>query len=405
MLLLIVCGTRSGAETVPVPLDHFSDDSDQILLEYALAAPFDPGLPTAFVVADAQQFYVRPDRVERIRDDLLGEEFNVVGIVGRGASEEASATCRQDSGEIDWQCAYRVFGAAQWIEDIDAVRRKLLGETGKVLLFGQSGGAFLVHQYLSVHGDFVDRAVTPAAVNPYLESSLGINADRFWDELGDDADQQHTVLRTLEIFKNERADLMAVLQRQNFFHPAGEIAAARRDLLSKLADGDRAAFDAAKDAYQVEAIKALFASARGISIRVRLWEFYAPSPIARILERPGVYPDHENTRNAALPLIEANRRGQVPVPSWHQGRLHDLEAEVLILSGRFDHTVDYRTSIALAHLYRRGKLIIVRDNHTFDDMKASGAYRSLIRAFLAHGTDSDEFQAVEDGIAAIRWRE
>ena len=405
VLLLLLCCAGSGAETIPVPLDHFSDDGDRLLLEYALAAEFDPGLPTAFVIVDAQQFYVRSDRMARIRDELLGDEFNVVGIVGRGASAEASATCRNEDGVVDWQCAYRIFRAEQWIEDIDAVRRELLGERGKVLLFGQSGGAFLVHQYLSAHGEFVQRAITPAAVNPYLETSLGINSDHFWEELGEFPDQRQMALQSLEIFATERTELMSVLQRQNFFHPANEIAKERRKLLVSLSNGDRAAFAASRDVYQVDSVNGLVASDRGISIRVRLWEFYAPSPIAEILKRPGIYPDHENTRNAALPLIEANRRGEVPVPSWDQGRSYDLDAEVLILAGRFDHTVDYRTSIALANKYRHGKLLIVRDNHTFDDMKASGSYRTLIRTFLAQGIESDDFRAVEEQLSDIRWRE
>lgn len=319
-------------------------------------------------------------------------------------SADASAACRVASGAVDWHCAYRVFRAEQWIEDIDAVRRELVGESGKVMLFGQSGGAHLVHQYLAVHGQHVARAITPAAVNPFLESDLGINSDHFWDELGA-AGLREPALAAARQFADERPALMAVLQRQNFFHPAGEIRTARRELLEKLARGDRAAFESAKESYEVNAIRELMDSDRGMSIRVRMWEFHAPSPIAVILERRGIYPDHENTRNAALPLIEIGEGGTLARPTWDRQGLRHLDTEILVLAGRFDHTVDYRTSIALAHAYPFGTLLIVRDNHTFDDMKASGLHRNLIRSFLAHGTRSTEYRALGAELAEVTWRE
>ena len=404
VLMVTIGAPCAKADTLEVPLDHFAADSPDILLGYALPAPYDPSKPVVIVVADAQQFYVRADRMERIRDELFGDEFNIVGIEGRGASAGAASSCRDDAGTIDWHCAYRVFRARQWIEDIDAVRRELVGDAGKVLLFGQSGGAYLLHQYLAVHGQFVERAITPAAVNPFLESEIGINSDHFWEEIGA-ANLHETALAAVRQFEDERPALMAVLQRQNFFHSAGEIDSARRELLEKLARGDRAAFDSAKKSYQVTAVEGLLDSDRGISVRVRLWEFYAPSPIAGILERDGIYPDHENTRNAALPLITASEAETLAGPTWDRQRLRQVDTEVLVLAGRFDHTVDYRTSIALTHTYPFGTLLIVRDNHTFDDMKASGLYRKLIRTFLGYGADSTEFRALGTELERVTWRE
>jgi hypothetical protein len=47
----------------------------------------------------------------------------------------------------------------------------------------------------------------------------------------------------------------------------------------------------------------------------------------------------------------------------------------------------------------------VRDNHTFDDMKASGLYRKLIRSFLGHGTGSAEYRALGPELGVFTWRE
>src|SRR5690606_42015504 len=55
-------------------------------------------------------------------------------------------------------------------------------ESGHIYLYGQSGGGFLVHQFLSIFGQYVDKAFTGAAVNYFLDAELGINHDKFWEE-------------------------------------------------------------------------------------------------------------------------------------------------------------------------------------------------------------------------------
>ena len=59
---------------------------------------------------------------------------------------------------VDWKRAYDVFSAHIVIDDIDRVRIDLLGRDGKIFLFGQSGGAILVCQYLADFSQHVDRA-------------------------------------------------------------------------------------------------------------------------------------------------------------------------------------------------------------------------------------------------------
>jgi hypothetical protein len=54
---------------------------------------------------------------------------------------------------------------------------------------------------------------------------------------------------------------------------------------------------------------------------------------------------------------------------------------VPVPSGRFDHMVDYRESIALAQTRPFGASLIVRDIPGLDGMKASGLYR-VVRKLL-----------------------
>jgi hypothetical protein len=95
-----------------------------------------------FIIADAQQFYVRRGEVANLKRALFGDAFNVVGIVGRGFSQEFIRAALDAHGQPDWIQAWQIFNSEQWIDDIDAVRRKVVGNNGKIILYGRSGGAF-----------------------------------------------------------------------------------------------------------------------------------------------------------------------------------------------------------------------------------------------------------------------
>jgi len=60
------------------------------------------------------------------------------------------------------------------------------------------------------------------------------------------------------------------------------------------------------------------------------------------------------------------------------------------------------------HRLRQGNhfpTVIVRDNHTFDDLKASGHYRSLITSFLLGGFDSEAYGVVIEDLGDAVWLE
>src|SRR5262245_508637 len=171
------------AATVSVPLDHARPDSRRADLGYELGAAFDAAKPTVLYVTDGQQFRVTPGRVAAIQKDLFGDAFNVVATYGRGATEAFQRAAMREDGSVDWARAWTIFRAEQWVEDLDAVRRAVVGREGKVVVFGTSGGALLAHQYLARYGRHVTRAFTSATVDPWVVAQLGLTTDRFWSEI------------------------------------------------------------------------------------------------------------------------------------------------------------------------------------------------------------------------------
>ena len=118
-----------------------------------------------------------------------------------------------------------------------------------------------------------------------------------------------------------------------------------------------------------------------------------------------VYPDLEVQHNIAHPLVELQEKKRIALPDFEMPRLHDLDTEVFVLAGRWDHTVDYRSSIALAASYPHHHLFIADDDHMFQKLKDNGNFYRLMQDFLGSGLGSPELNATLDAVDLHRWRE
>ena len=391
---------------IQVPLDHSNPDLGTGSIYYEFGGTFDKTKPVVIVIADAQQFYIREGEVAKFQERWFGDAFNVLGIVGRGTSPEFIQTTIGDDEKPDWMKAWKIFNYSQWLADIDAIRQAVLGADGQILIYGESGGAMLAHQYLAEYGRHVSRAFTRAVVNPYLVGQLGLNSDRFWKEVGEyDPDLHQELEKAFEHYDAERSVLVMTLQRQNFFVPPEKLADARAELIRALAAGDEEYFAKVRQEYEVDAVNEIMRSTEAIPIRVRLFEFLAPTGARERLGGTKLYPDYEVAVNIAEPLINLADSGDITPGAFPFRNLHDLETEVFVLSGRWDHVVDYRSSIALAASYPKGYLFLADDDHMFKGFEESGLLAPLLQQFLHKGLGTKEFQTAVSNAAPHRWRE
>ncbi len=281
-----------------------------------------------------------------------------------------------------------------------------LANNGKILLYGRSGGAFLVHQYLTKYGVHARRAFTQASLNPFIVSELRLNSDHFWEEIGaQDRNLQTLLKRVLEQRAAERATILRTLRRQNFFVSLEKLPSARAELIRALTEGDARRYDEARRAYQVDDIERINGWPEGVSIRVRLFEFFYSSGAQSLLGGDAIYPDLENQYNIAQPFVSRCHAGRIPAPSFDFTRLHQLNTEVFIVAGRRDHTADYRSSIALVANYPRRYLFIADDNHTFENLNRGGLNIRFISAFLEYGLASPGLRDALSAAEPHRWRE
>jgi pimeloyl-ACP methyl ester carboxylesterase len=393
---------------IPSQIDHFDDKPATFELYVEFGAPFDKKKPTVFFIADGQQFFIRPNAVAGQQARFFGDAFNVVGIMGRGGDYKALRERVADaSGGTDWRQAWRLYRSAQWVEDIETVRRALLGDKGRIMLFGRSGGAYLVHEYIAAHGDKVSRAFTSApAATPFAVFAQA-TPDHFWEEIGEaDPTAQQRIKALIARDDVDRDKLAMTFQRQNFFVTADARDAARLDLLKAFEENDRDAIETAYRDYQVDAVRELNASEAGVPVRVRLFEFAAPFADTWQVRAERLDPDIEVLLEAAAPLMMLYRQGDIAFDPMNIAALHArTDTEVFVLAGRRDHVVDYRASIALAASYPNATLFIADDTHVFPKLVEAGAFNALLQSFLLHGAGSPALQDAMTDAEPLRWRE
>jgi pimeloyl-ACP methyl ester carboxylesterase len=390
--------------TVPFSYEEPALGTAKLALDYA--APFNPAKATVLVIADGQQFYVRAGAMKDLKEATFGDAVNVVGIITRGTTPAFIDATLNSDGKPDWLKAWKVFNSGEWVRDIETVRKALVGENGQIDLYGRSGGAYLVHQYLSQHSDHVGRAFTQSAVNPYLNAELGISLDTFWSDLG----RQSTTLQqqlqsALTAHPEERIGILMTLQRQHFFVPADKIAASRADLIHALAAGNMEVYRTARKDYEVDDMTAMYASKDIIPQDVRVLELIAPSGAFDHLGDGGLYPLAETQAFEIKPLLDMLHAGKITLPAFDFAALHRCPADVFMLAGRYDEAVDYRTEIALAAAYPHHFLFIADDNHVFSALTANGASRRIISTFFAQGAQSEAFANVVLDSQRYRWVE
>jgi len=397
-------------DSIKVPIDYSSSSTETFNLYYELANKFDPTKKTLFIITDGQQFYVRPGSVKKLRDKILGKDFNklnVVAIVGRGTNNNLIQKCiNKTNGTTDREIAFKLFNSNQWIKDIESVRKHLLGNNGKIMLYGRSGGAYLTHRYISVYGNHVSKVFTQAAVNPFLELKLGIIPEPFWQEIGASNDSlQYKLQEVLSRYKEERRLIVSTIQRQNFYVSADKIMSARAELINSLYLGNKELYEKLKENYAVNAVYNYMSSPKGIPIEVRVYELFQPIYSEYdVINDSTVNPNMESQYNIASPLMSLYNSGKIPAPLFDSKAISELDLEIFLLSGYNDNTCSYQSQIYLSEYYKNSTLFIAKDNHVFSNITAAELYSKIIQTIFLYGNQSNEMDKLLEELNSFKWK-
>lgn len=158
-----------------LPIDHNDPSRGNFTAFYILSPNFEPGENVIFWLFDNQQEAVgmitSPKDFEYFENKLGGLSYVLIG--NRGVNPTLFPEVYNEDGSVNHSLAVKLYGSAQQIEDIEAVRRDmqskgLLSPEGKIMLYGGSGGGFLVQQYLDRYGPHVSRALIEFSGAPDL---------------------------------------------------------------------------------------------------------------------------------------------------------------------------------------------------------------------------------------------
>lgn len=392
--------------TISVPVDYENNKSSKTSVSYELGASFDTHKPTVFIIADAQQFYIRKGSVAGLQSSLFDSSYNVVGIIGRNNNADLKKMMTDSKGNTDWVRAFQVFSWQQYANDINEVRKKLVGANGHIYLYGQSGGGYLIHQFLSLYGKYVDKAFTAASVNYQLDAQSGINHDKFWHDVlktNSDFASRFSILIKQNVVSREL--IAALFQRQNFFVELDSLPSERENLLNTLLLNDTLQINGYKAKYQINAIQNLYSTAEGIPIKVRLFEFVFPLLQGFQFKADILQPDNENMYFTCLPLIKLYKKQAIVPRPMKFSELHNVQTQIIILAGRWDHTADYRSQIGLAACYPQHFLFIANDNHTFSNLKKENQYRKMISVFFLSKNREQLQMDFNNNFSRYLWKE
>jgi hypothetical protein len=395
-------GSAPPKVTVSVPIDHERPRLGHFALDCEWGAAPVPGRRTVLAVADGQQYFVRPGGAARLQKDLFGPGLNVLTIVGRSRSNAIERLVMKPDG-TDWRTAYRLLNWTQWARDVAMVIDRLGLETKGLGLYGRSGGAHLIHQYLTLRPKTRARVYVQAAVNDDLDAVWGVGGDPFWSEFSStDSALATRLLDWLRSHPEQRRSLILVLQRQNFFETLEALPAARQAAAKAFIDGDAAAVSEMRSRYQIDALEQMHSTLEGVGSAVRVYEFASPRPDLRNVQGP-LRPSDEADFYYAEPLPDSSYRPPVRRTEW--SKLREVAGDVLQVAGRYDHTCDYRTQIGLNGLTRNSKLVILDDNHVFKRWTDSGRQPAFVQAFFHEGTSGPGFERELDALGDLRWTE
>jgi pimeloyl-ACP methyl ester carboxylesterase len=387
---------------VAVPLDHRSPEQGTFTLYYELSSNFDLANPTVFYIVDSQQYAHGADRMAgqyRFSDSL-----NLVLIEYRGRRHSPIEVTQAD-GRVDWAKAYLLLSSHQAVEDIEAVRRDLFAEQPetKISLYGRSGGAYLIHEYLSQYPASADRAFTRTAPNPLVMHMQGNPESRYFVESLNEIDP--SLVGKLETVVQRQTvpthDLMWLLLQLPYGDPNAAELQAR--IISELYEHNTATYDEyhAIPRYDIANLRhAEFNEQMGAGMFIRPLECDGPYLLGP--EPDYVDPVYVTMRYLSAPAISLIEKAELPLPEYPSlESFRSVQAEVFYLAGKNDHMSPWSIAVELANWFPKYRYFISDDTHNMSEHPE--CYPLLRNAFFLHGLGSAELEQAARSAQCVEW--
>lgn len=153
-----ICPTASGTDhyvTTKLRAEKQGDAAGTIRVYYQLLNAFDPQKPTLLVINGGPGG--DHGLIDYFKETELSNSMNIVGFDHRGLG------CTYPLSPWDPFYEKDIFSMSRASDDIEAIRKNLLGEQGKWFVYGLSYGTFLSQQYAIKYPRFIRGIILDSA--------------------------------------------------------------------------------------------------------------------------------------------------------------------------------------------------------------------------------------------------
>jgi len=361
---------------IEVPVCYTHPDRGVFRLYYEINSDFDPHRPTVIIPTDGQRSESLVGWADKYKD-MFGLTCNVITHEYRGMP------CGriQEIGEerIDWKKACEDLNTDNAVEDIERIRRDLLGDR-KAFLLGGSGTAMMGLKYLSKYHRHIERAFLMSFFKDAEASS------RSGLEFFDSFLQQHK-LETEFAAVMKRPDIapeqfLFLVQRLLYFDQD-----ATRELIEKTARGDMSLVSEWEP--KLGTVDDFIRSARESQPWTVVF-MYETNIEPREPGKPDInYPFF----TMAAPLNELAARGLIPTRRFDVENLEAISTEILLVGGTLDQVAPLSDLQAIHERLPDSRLAVFEAYHCLQvPAEAKKCRGGLIDVFFRHGHDSDELR-------------
>lgn len=380
-------------------IDHNDPDQGTFTGFYILSPNFKPGDPVVFWLFDLQQEPVgllrTPGDFEYFENNLSGLSYVLIG--NRGTSPTLFPEIYNKDGTVNYSLAMKLYSSDQQIADIEAVREDmqsqgLLPPDGNIMLYGGSGGGFLVQQFLNKYGSHVTRALIESSGAPDLAREHGTTfASKFYESNPEAANTLFTLYP-----KGPPSSLAYTLFKLGL---QGDTDAQTRIIAgqaSRTALQDKYLYlkNWLKPANNFPLVNFIIRVPSEVEVRVRIYEllgadlqdYHPTSPREVVLM-------YEWTKIVLADLLKANAEGIIATPHFDINR-SNYTGEVLVWSGTGDQ--DFSSSMGqwISAAYPHARQAVFSDAH--ERQKYPEYYRDFRKAFFTEGLYSPATQKYFD---------
>lgn len=379
-----------------LPIDHNDPSRGNFTGFYILSPNFKPGENVVFWLFDNQQEAVgminSSEDFEYFENNLDGLSYVLIG--NRGVSPTLFPEIYNKDGSVNYELATELYGSAQQIEDIEAVRqdmqnRGLLPQDEKIMLYGGSGGGFLVQQYLDKYGSHVSRALIESSGAPDLTRQHNVTFASNLYESNPEASNLYFALS-----RNETKPSLAYAMFK--LGLKGDIESQTRIVKSQT---EKATF---RDKYlyfkkwinpssNFPLVHFIIGIPSEIEVKVRIYELVG----ADLLEyNPASSQEvnlmYEWTRIVIADFLKANAEGMISTPHFSLNR-SNYTGEVMVWSGTGDQGFNRQMGQWISDSYPHSRQAVFNDAHKLE--KYSDYYLNFRKAFFVTGLNSTETQS------------